>query len=163
MDYLNTDFKSNSFDVVWAIESVCHAENKSDFIKEAYRLLKKGGRLVVADGFTKREPKDAIEKQILHNFNEGLALPNLASIESFRQSMKEVGFSNITFWDKTEEALPSSKRLYDMCKFGYPIAKVTEKLRLTSPILTKNNLAGIAQYKALQIDLGAYGVFLGIK
>lgn len=163
MNYLKTDFKSNSFDVVWAIESVCHAEDKKDFIKEAYRLLKKEGILIVADGFIKRQPKNDAEHTILNDFNAGLALPNLASVDYFRRALKEVGFSQIRFWDKTIEVFPSSKRLYDMCKIGYPLAKVTEKLGITSPILTKNNLAGIAQYKALQIDLGVYGVFSGIK
>jgi len=30
-DYLETGFKDDSFDVIWAIESVCHAENKKKF------------------------------------------------------------------------------------------------------------------------------------
>lgn len=50
-DYTNTTYDSESFDVVWAIESVCHAANKEDFIKEAYRLLKPGGQLILADFF----------------------------------------------------------------------------------------------------------------
>ena len=43
MDYCNTSFESNSFDVVWACESVSSAVDKVEFIKEAYRVLKKGG------------------------------------------------------------------------------------------------------------------------
>ena len=162
-DYLKTDFKSNSYDVVWAIESVCHANNKKDFLKEAYRLLKKGGRLMIADGFRSREPKNDKETQILHDFTEGFALPNLALSENFKKSMSDVGFSNIKFWNKTKEVLPSSKKLFDMCKFGYPIAKITEKLHLTSPILTKNNLAGVVQYEAVKTGFGIYGVLYGVK
>jgi tocopherol O-methyltransferase len=56
-DYLHTEFPEESFDVVWAIESVCHAEKKEDFLKEAYIVLKKGGRIIIADGFIRREPK----------------------------------------------------------------------------------------------------------
>ena len=48
-DYCHTPFEDASFDVVWAVESQCHADNKLDFYKEAYRLLKPGGHLVVAD------------------------------------------------------------------------------------------------------------------
>src|SRR5207249_8143966 len=51
-NYLDTKFPDNYFDVVWAIESVCHAPEKGDFIKEAYRVLNKGGRLIIADFFS---------------------------------------------------------------------------------------------------------------
>ena len=32
-DYSDTFYPANSFDVVWAIESVCYADDKSDFLK----------------------------------------------------------------------------------------------------------------------------------
>ena len=51
MNYCATDFPDESFDIVWGCESICYADDKEQFIKEACRLLKPGGRLVVADGF----------------------------------------------------------------------------------------------------------------
>ena len=33
---------TKSFDVVWALESSCHALNKADFLREAFRVLRKG-------------------------------------------------------------------------------------------------------------------------
>src|SRR2546428_4999839 len=65
IDYLQTGFPEESFDVVWAIESVCHAEKKEEFLKEAHRVLKKGGRIITADGFIKREPTTEREKQLV--------------------------------------------------------------------------------------------------
>ena len=52
-DYQHTAFASESFDALFAIESSCYATgtNKSAFLHEAHRLLRPGGRIVVADGF----------------------------------------------------------------------------------------------------------------
>ena len=51
MNYCATNFPDESFDIVWGCESICYADDKDQLIKEAWRLLKPGGRLVVADGF----------------------------------------------------------------------------------------------------------------
>jgi len=162
-DYVKTGFEDNLFDIVWGQESICYAENKKDFLKEAFRVLKKNGKIIVADGFLKRDAKSDKEEQMIKIFTDGLALSNLDKIDNFKKSMEEVGFKSIKFWDKTQEILPSSKKLYNMCRIGYPIAKLTEKMKITSNILTKNNLAGIVQYESVKIGLGGYGVFYGEK
>src|SRR4030042_1573212 len=163
MDVLRTKFPDSFFDVVWAIESACHAENKKDFLKEAYRLLRRTGRLVIADGFLRRAPKLDDAKDFLSQFCNGFAVPNLALAKDFEKMMREVGFKNIKVLDKTGEFMPSSQRILKIARFAYPISILTEKLHLTSPILTKHILAGIAQYKVFGGNLGGYFVFYGEK
>ena len=46
-DFACTTFPDQSFDVVWTLESVVHADDKKVFLKEAFRLLKPGGRLIM--------------------------------------------------------------------------------------------------------------------
>jgi cyclopropane fatty-acyl-phospholipid synthase-like methyltransferase len=57
-DYNNTTFNSNSLDGAFAIESFCHGGHNRASFAEAYRILKPGARLVVADAFLKKEIKD---------------------------------------------------------------------------------------------------------
>src|ERR1700738_253558 len=46
-DYTHTAFPDASFDVVWAMESLCHTPNKRFVLAEARRLLPPGGRFGV--------------------------------------------------------------------------------------------------------------------
>ena len=79
MDYTQTTFADQSFDVVWAIESVCHAANKKDFIKEAWRLLKPNGRMIIADGFHVKNEYTESEKILLAKAVNGWAVASMAS------------------------------------------------------------------------------------
>lgn len=162
-DFLNTGFNNNSYSIVWAIESVCHAEDKKDFIKEAYRLLKNGGRLIIDDGFLLRNPKNEHEQKDLDAFLEGMALSNLAFEKDFKKSLEEEGFKNIKIYDMVNETLPSSKKIYKMSIFSYPLSIILEKLKLTPPLLTKNNLAGITQYRIIKNGIMGHRIFCAKK
>ncbi len=162
-NFLNTKFNDSSYNIVLAIESVCHAENKKDFIKEAYRVLKNGGRLIVDDGFLLRSPKNKHEQKDLNAFLEGMALSNLAFETDFKKSLEDVGFKNIKIYDKVNETIPSSKKIYKMSIFSYPLSIILEKLKLTPPLLTKNNLAGITQYRIIKNGIMGHRVFYAEK
>jgi len=75
-NYLNTKFPDNYFDVVWAIESVCHAFDKEIFLEEAFRVLKKGGRLVVADFFSNSEEYNNDPNSWLQKWAHTWAVPS---------------------------------------------------------------------------------------
>jgi cyclopropane fatty-acyl-phospholipid synthase-like methyltransferase len=69
MNFMKTSFDDGSFNVVVGIESICYAEPKIVFIKEAYRLLKKGGKLVVADNLQGKA--ELSEKEFNPHYSSG--------------------------------------------------------------------------------------------
>lgn len=165
-DFTHTDFADASFDVVWGLESVCHANVKLEFLQEAYRLLKKDGRVLVCDGFRKRQPQTSEEEINLHKFEEGLALPATSLIPEFHKYLEIAGFENIKFWDKTKQVTPSSQKLYNMCRFTYPLLKLVKLLKKDSKalqVLDKNAGAGVAQYKLIKVGIAGYGLFYAEK
>ncbi len=101
-DYTNTSFGDETFDHVWGLESICYALKKSDFVKEAYRVLKKGGCFAVADGFAnKRELTKAEWKHVLKVLN-GWSMPNMSMPSEFKSFMRDSGFTDIYYRDITE-------------------------------------------------------------
>lgn len=162
-DYTKTNFPDSTFDIVWAIESVCHAIDKRDFLKEAYRVLKTGGCLVLADGFIERETNNNSEKSKLNNFIIGMSLDNLAESKNFEKNMIEVGFKNIKNIDKTDSILPTSVKMMKMSKWSWPLSLATTCLGFTPQILVDNNRAGIDQYYLFKNRVLTYRVFVGEK
>ena len=59
MDALAMEFPDNSFDVVWACESGEHMPDKTAYVNEMLRVLKPGGKLILAT-WCQRDNLDAI-------------------------------------------------------------------------------------------------------
>lgn len=163
IDYLQTGFPEESFDVVWAIESVCHAEKKEEFLQEAHRVLKKGGRIIIADGFIKREPSTDREKRLVADFYKGMLLPNLYTFGQFEDAMQKTGFKHVTVFDKTHEIVPSAKRFSLICRFMYPLIVLAAVFHIVPYIFIAGCKAGFVQYKAVQAGVGGYGIMYGEK
>jgi SAM-dependent methyltransferase len=108
-DYEHTMFPSNSFDAVYAIESSCYANgaNKSTFLQESHRLLRPGGRIVVADGFIGPGKLRGPQKRIFRTLCECWAIDTLGDVDKFTREMERVGFRDIVVEQLQARVTPS--------------------------------------------------------
>ena len=94
MDALNMTFPDNSFDLVWACESGEHMPDKKLYVDEMTRVLKPGGRIVIAtwcqrDDRTK--PFNAAERKMLDFLYAEWTHPYFISIEDYAALMFATG------------------------------------------------------------------------
>ena len=158
-----TRFPDESFEVVWGLESICYAEHKELFVAEAARVLKPGGRIIVADGFLNRTALSRREKLHLSAWLEGWAVPNLASVNDFQSYLNKLGFTNIKFVDITANVLPSSKRMFRASILYYPLSKFFEWRGARTGMQARNLTAAYHQYLALKQGSWLYGIFCAEK
>ena len=93
-DALKMDFADNSFDVVWACESGEHMPDKKAYINEMMRVLKPGGKFVMACWCQRDESKGAFDKRDKRDLNylyEEWSHPFFVSIETFANFIGETG------------------------------------------------------------------------
>jgi cyclopropane fatty-acyl-phospholipid synthase-like methyltransferase len=159
-DFCATGLPAGSFDVVWALESACYAEDKHAFLVEARRLLKPGGRLIVADGFQTRENLTDEEQHIVKSWQRGWAIPGVATVEQFGRWLRETGFRDVRFRNITRHVVPSSRRIYLATLLFYPLGLLLYGIGLRTTIQTHGIASGYYQYQARNRGLAAYGVFL---
>jgi cyclopropane fatty-acyl-phospholipid synthase-like methyltransferase len=98
-DYEHTTLPRASFDGAYALESSCHAcgADKGALLKEAHRLLRPGGRLVVADGFLGSDKfLNALQRRIYRKLCDCWVIEELARLDLFTARLEQLGFVNIT-------------------------------------------------------------------
>lgn len=160
-DYLNTELPTNSFDVIWAVESFFHCEDKEAFLKEAFRLLKPNGKLVLADYFLSKLPKTSKHQKLLSTWFKGFHIPNLLHIDELESQVNTAGFSGYQYRNVSQNVMPSSRRLYQLGRLGtltgYLVSWLPDGILEKLPFNIAHTKATVAQYKALKQGLWEYG------
>lgn len=162
-DFCRTPFDDGLFDVVWGLESVCYAVQKDAFVKEAFRLLKNEGRLVIADGFAKRREFTEKEWKVIVTCLNGWSVPNLATPDEMKRYAKASGFRSIVYQDISKYTLRSARYMYRTALINYPLQKISRLLRLRTDVQNANYLAGLYQYQLMKNGVSGYGIINAIK
>ena len=112
---------------VWACESVCHTENKQDFYNESFRLLKPGGRLVMAEYMRFSRPNPlGTEEKMLKGFS-GWAIKDIDTVEEHYQNALNAGLGNIEIKDCSPYVRVSFRNVLRHCKRWKNLGKMLKK------------------------------------
>ena len=155
------EFASQTFDLLFEVESICHATDAKLALSESYRVLKPGGRFIVFNGFRKPgfEQLEA-NLQIASKLVEAsMAVDHPWIIEEWIDVACEVGFKEIEVRDVSHAIMPNLARFQILARgyFKYPrVARAI--LHHTSTYLVKNSIAGLLM--PFTIEAGAQGYYI---
>jgi tocopherol O-methyltransferase len=156
--YLDSGFPDACFSVVWAVESVCYAVEKRDFLVEARRQLAPGGRLIMSDFFRTKE--DLSRQELVHyrGWADGWALEDFEVIGDFEEKLGAVGFRNVVIEDATPNITPLARRMYVAFFPGYLVRRLQWLVRAKSVVQEKNLWSAYHQWRSLKQGVWAYKI-----
>lgn len=150
-DACRLPIESNSIDKIIAIESIFHLDNRSLFLQEVYRVLRRGGRIVFTDFVPVPQlipVTDLISRQSINSGFFGEIYANYSEFD-YTKIANEIGFKNQKIIDITENTLPTYSFLVSMAK--ELVFKVPEAVIPTSLLFVFSSLKMI-KYLILSYD-----------
>jgi ubiquinone/menaquinone biosynthesis C-methylase UbiE len=98
-DVMCTALAADSMDAVISQEALLHVPDKRAALAEAYRVLRRGGRLVFTD-WAQHQPLQPSDAQSLWR---GIAAQSVQTFSTYQQLLRDVGFHNVSSEDLTAD------------------------------------------------------------
>ena len=162
-NYYATGFPAETFSVIWAQESLPHAENKKLVLREVYRTLKKGGRFISSDYFLAKNDYNQQEKQVLNQWIDSWAMKNFMTPEEFITLAKKTGFKKVKYYDTTALIKKSLDYMKRKCYLYYPIGLLMEFLKIRNNLQATSMRSPIYCYNAYHLNLWKHGIIYAEK
>ncbi len=109
-DFTRAPFEDETFDAVYALESTCYAPGSDKWaqVREMHRLLKPGGRFVLADAYLKTDRRmSRITRACYAAFCRCWALDSLGSLREVLGALARLEFQDVVATNISKNVTPS--------------------------------------------------------
>lgn len=152
-------FPNNRFDIVWSLESCEQFYDKELFIKQAFRVLRPGCKLMLATWCSDADEYEGLQAKEYQKLCNSLQLPYMPTIDRYVEMLRRQGFTINQTWDwsanvkGTWEAGLASLRAYSLLHLfkmsGWRGLRFKEQAKLMQEAFNQHRVK--------------YGVFLASK
>jgi SAM-dependent methyltransferase len=159
-DFQKLAFEDGAFDLVFVIESLCHALDLPKALSEVHRVLRPGGRFIVIDAWRNDGfPEQPAEVQDAAGYIEAaMAVPCGREFGAWKEAVVDAGFEITEDLDLSAEIMPNLERLARVAEnrfVSHPVrARVLKRLLPTA--LVTNAVAGYLMPLSVQLEAHTY-------
>ncbi len=154
-DYTKTNFPDNTFDIAWCIESMETATDKTLFFNEMKRIIKPGGKILIADIF-KPEGYDITKEPDMLTMLNGWAMSDILSIDELHETAGKSSFKVTKLENVSKEVLKSVNKMYLASYIGWVGTKAYNLIYNASAFSKTHYKTGFAQKKAYHKNKWGY-------
>ena len=144
---LEMPFPDNQFDLVWSLESGEHMPDKTQFLAECYRVLRPGGKLILATWCHRSTHSVAgsltkDEKRHLAEIYRVYCLPHVISLPDYEAIAVKCGFKDLRaddwsnsvapFWDVVIDSAIKPEAILGLLQSGWRTIEAALSLSLMS-------------------------------
>lgn len=85
-------FEDGSFDAAWALESLLHMPDRLTVLRETARVLRPGGRLVLADPVLRSPDLSDKQRSLLNDFYDMFKVVHIPPVDAYPALVRDAGF-----------------------------------------------------------------------
>ncbi len=159
-----SQFKGKKFDVIFMIETLCHAEDKEKVVSEISNVLNEGGRFILIDGFYERPPKTEIEKKVARLMEIGMSVGEFESYTRMKRFITKNNMKIEEEIDWSDNVIPSMMMQERRAKRFFESKFISKLLiRILPGLFYYNALSGYLMPNSVKEDIATYNLICAIK
>jgi len=158
-DFHDLEKIGRRFDIVYAIESLCHSDNLSKLLKSASAIMERNALLIIFDGYYLKDKSILSREETLacSLTEKGMAVNEFHSLQKFKEEARMMGLIQEEEADLSQNILPSLYRFEKLASRFFRHKSAAKALSSLLPeIFVRNVISGYLMPDLINLGIAGY-------